>query len=671
MALTVTSRGTGVHTISATSFTLSPSGNLAAGSMAVLVIAADNAHTGGTAFTTFTVGDTIGNTWVRRTSPLYDPATENYGVEGAIFTTDQAVGAVQTGTTITVTFDTATVAKSWVMWEVVPGVVAVFLTGDVGAGANTSYPTVTTGSIAVGDLVIVAVHAESNTGSAWAGDTDTTRGTWSSAAVAQTGASTVNVTLVSQYKVTTTTAGTQTYDPVNDAAVDCIPSYIILHDQPQTFAPAGHAAGTGAAYSPPIKYVLAGHASGTGAAHNPTTWLDSAGTVHTGLASATGSAHAPSTASGGPRWACPAEYVVELFSSSATFGPNVKLAELWDLRNLGWSRYDRMPGRGFFTLYQSSPHLSSIVPITTHARITRVAPSGNVEVFNGIVSDYNSTGDDVMFDIYDYVSLLSLSRSGYRTMYPTKLIGSEIVSPQWTLAKNATYSPLGFVATGTIEDPLGTDDTTPIKTNVQFGLMDQMRLALFYDMTEMGRANTNHHVTFEITRTAPFTFNFWKNKGSLVGIPLVLNGSVSDYQYAPNWSALRNDLATLGTTVGGGAAEVVKTDATSASVFGLRQDVFAIKTLAGITSSSVESDQQQAVAARMLKATTEGVPALWLTLVPGVIEPFTGWDICDTMPVEIVNGVDSITGNWRVVGARAIVDEPGERTQLLVAKVLT
>ena len=371
-----------------------------------------------------------------------------------------------------------------------------------------------------------------------------------------------------------------------------------------------------------------------------------------------------------PKWASAYEYVIELFNSSATFGPSTKLGELWDIRNLGWSRYDRLPGRGFFTLYQTSPHLASIIPITTHVRITRVAPSGNVEVFNGIVSDYNSTGDDVMFDIYDYGSLLSLSRSGYRTMYPTKLIGTEIVSPEWTLAKNATDSALGFVATGTIENPLGTDDATAIKTNAQFGLMDQMRLALFYDLTEMGRANTNHHVTFEITRTSPFTFNFWKNKGSLVGIPLVLNGSVSDYQYAPNWAALRNDLATLGTTVGGGAAEVVKKDASSATTFGLRQDVFAIKTLAGIVGSAVEADQQQAVAARMLKSATEGAPALWLTLVPGVIEPFTGWDICDRMPVEIVNGSDSITGNWRVVGVRAIVDEPGERTQLLVAKVL-
>jgi hypothetical protein len=365
------------------------------------------------------------------------------------------------------------------------------------------------------------------------------------------------------------------------------------------------------------------------------------------------------------------EYVVELFTSGATFGPNVKVGELWDLRNLGWSRYDRMPGRGFFTLYQNSPQLANIIPITTHCRITRVSAAGGVEVLNGIVSDYNSTGDDVVFDIYDYVSLLSLSRSGYRTMYPTVNVGSGVVSPQWLLAKNATNSPLGFVATGTIEDPLGTDGSTPIKTNAQFGLMDQMRLQMFYDMTEMGRANTVNQVTFEISRTAPFVFNFWKNKGSVVDIPLVLNGTVSDYTYAPNWYSYRNDLATLGTTVGGGATEVIKTDATSAALFGLRQDVFAIKTLAGISGSTVENDQQQAVAARALKVATQGTPALWVTLVPGTIQPFSGFDINDKMPVEIVNGTDSITGYWRVVGARAIVDEPGERLQVLIVPVMT
>lgn len=376
-----------------------------------------------------------------------------------------------------------------------------------------------------------------------------------------------------------------------------------------------------------------------------------------------------------PSWSVAYEYVVELFDSSATFGPSTKFAELWDIRNLGWSRYDRMPGRGFFTLLQSSPNLASIVPLTTHARITRIAPSGNVEVFNGIVSDYNSTGDDVVYVVYDYVSLLSLSRSGYRTMYPTKAIGTEIVLPEWLLARNATSSPLGFVSTGTIEDPLGGTGAV-IKSNSQFGLMDQMRLSMFYDMTEMGRANTANQVTFEITRTAPFfTFNFWANKGSFRDIGLVLGGTVSDYSYAPNWAQVRNDLATLGLTAAGASAEVVATTAGSIAMRGLRQDVFAVKTLAG-AGGTTETDQQLAALAHELYLSADGRPSLWLTLVPGVIEPFTGWDICDWFPVEISNGRESlgqwteVDTNWRIIGARAIVDESAERLQLMVAPAI-
>ncbi|MCU0250214.1 MAG: hypothetical protein MUE61_08405 [Vicinamibacterales bacterium] len=365
------------------------------------------------------------------------------------------------------------------------------------------------------------------------------------------------------------------------------------------------------------------------------------------------------------------EYAVELFAPDSSFGPGTKIAEVWDARDLGWSRYDRLPGRGFFTLYQTSPALSLIDPPLTHARITRVAPSGNVEVFNGIVSDYSSTGDDVLFDIYDYVSLLSLSRTGYRTMYPVKAIGSEIVAAEWALGKNATYSPFGFVTTGTIQDPVGTDGSTVIKTNNEFGLMDQMRLQLFFDLAEMGRANTTNQVTFEITRTSPFTFNFWKNKGTLRDIGLVLNGTVSDYEHAPNWNSYRNDLATLGTTTGGGATEIVKTDETAAAARARRQDVFLLKTVLGIAGAATEADQQQAAAARQLKSAVQGSPALWLTLLPGVIEPFTGWDINDLFPVEVGNGKDAIATPWRASGVRGIFSEQGEKLILLMTPVLT
>lgn len=365
-----------------------------------------------------------------------------------------------------------------------------------------------------------------------------------------------------------------------------------------------------------------------------------------------------------------AEYCVELFDSSSTFGPNVKQAEIWDARNLGWSRYDRVPGPAFMTLYQDSPLLSKFVPLLTHVRITRITPSTNTECYNGIYVDPSSSGDDVVLSCIDYLGLLGVSRSGFRTLYPNKLIGTEIVQPEWGLV-DVAGSPLQFYSQGTIEDPLGTDGTTPIKTNAGFGTLDQMRLQLFYDLTEIGRANTVNHVTFELSRTSPWLFTFLKNKGSVVGMGLVLGGNVSDYQYVPGWRRYRNDLATVGGSLSGGAAEIVKTDSAEITARGRRQDVFAIRTLLGISGAATEADQQQAVTERALKRALQPLDALALRLMPGLVEPFSGWDICDKAPVEIGNGIDSITGNRRIVGYREVITEAGEHPVMFVEPILT
>ncbi len=363
------------------------------------------------------------------------------------------------------------------------------------------------------------------------------------------------------------------------------------------------------------------------------------------------------------------QYVVEILSSGSTFGPNVKLGELWDLRNLGWSTFDRIPGKAFFTLSQRSDLLSLITPLTTHVRFYRITPSLTKLVYTGAIIDYDAAGDDVVFSCFDYLALLSVSRTGYRTLYPTKAIGSEIVSPEWLLAKNATSSPLGFVATGTIEDPLGTDGTTVIKTNAQFGLLDQMRLQLFYDLSEIGRANTINHTTFDIVPSTAPTFRFLKNKGSNLNLGLVLNGNVSDYRHLPNWTSYRNDLATIGTTVGGGATEVVVKDDTAAAAKARRQDVFTIKTLLGISGALTTADQQKAASDRMLKSALALQPTLQLKMLVGGIDFFDGWDICDKVIVELRNGIDSMAERWRIVGAHATFDESGEAPSLIVSPV--
>lgn len=363
------------------------------------------------------------------------------------------------------------------------------------------------------------------------------------------------------------------------------------------------------------------------------------------------------------------EYAIELFNSDATFGPNTKLGEIWDARNIGWSRYDRLSGKAFFTLAQTSPALALLVPLTTHVAIYRIAAGSQVLVYRGIVADTNSTGDDVVVDCWDYVSLLSVSRSGFKTLYPTKKLGSEIVSPEWVAAKSATNSPLGFVTTGTIEDPLGADEVTFIKTNTQFGTLDQTRMQLFYDLTEMGRANTVHHTTFEIDLNN--TFNFWKNRGSASTMALVLGGNISDYQYQAGWTRYRNDIATIGTGSAGGASEIVSTNAGEIASKGLRQDVATLKTLAGISGGTTEADQQKAALDRMLRKLYQQQPGLAVRAERGKLEPFVGFSLNDTVSLEIANGNDLITGVRRVIGLRCLFSEAGEDVDVVLALVAT
>lgn len=359
-------------------------------------------------------------------------------------------------------------------------------------------------------------------------------------------------------------------------------------------------------------------------------------------------------------------YVVELFAAGAYWGPGVKLCELSGVRNLGWSQYDRLAGKAFFTLSQNDPNLQYIVRNKTHVAITRVVGSVATRVYSGQVVDYTSTADDVVVTCTDYIGLLSLSRCGYRTMYTSKKLGSEIVTPEWGLVKYPTDSILAFVATGTIEDPLAVDGVTPITTDTQFGLLDQSRLRLFYDISEMGRANTTNIVTFGITRTPPHTFYFYKNAGATRDMAFDLNGRVVDYSYSPNWSSYRNDFATLAQDANGGAAEIVSKDDTAAVAEGRRQDVFNIGTLLGLSTGTTVNSQQKAAVDRVLVRGLNPLPSLSLQLDEGSFDPFVGNELNDRFPVEIVHGIDNIHSSYRFAGVQAFFDNSGEKMTLQV-----
>lgn len=241
MALSINNRGTGTHNTGATSFTLSPGSNCTAGATVVLCVAADNSSSGGSTNNFTTVTDSIGNLWELRQSPVFDNGAASAGVQGAIWETRQNVGALTTGTTITVSFGASTTAKTWTMTEITAGGgnYAAFRTGaDKSAGATGTAVTLgASPTVNVGEAIIAAVFIEAGTTQTCTGDGDTTNGTWTTLQYTEIGATTSGSCIASQGKIQTTTNSTQTYDVTLGISSDYHGSYAIYTETP---IPAGY-----------------------------------------------------------------------------------------------------------------------------------------------------------------------------------------------------------------------------------------------------------------------------------------------------------------------------------------------------------------------------------------------------------------------------------------------
>lgn len=383
--------------------------------------------------------------------------------------------------------------------------------------------------------------------------------------------------------------------------------------------------------------------------------------------------------------------VVEVFSDSAsTHGPSTLKGIAHRAVKIGWSWYSRFPSSAFFTLPQSDPLNLDIVAGLDHVRVWYMNDAtgyGPVLVFNGRIGDPQEAGDDVVWTAWSYLAELALSRTGYEVYYKGKQIKT-IVEDEWSRdessGKFADYgakvrgdSLLRHVTTGTIQNPKAEDGTSEMVTDPQFGVIDVPRLLLFFDLTEMGRANTTQNVTFEISRSTTPTFNFWRNRGSAITQQVLqYPGVIKDYRYTPGVVDVRNDLATIGQKKGKNVEIVATQDTGTYGIdsFGRRQDTFAIKTLAGypkLANEAAKSSAQVQITKRAVKEASQPTRALQLDVRPDFFQPFDGWDIEDTIGVEIATGRTSLDRDYRIVGVRGVLDGSGYSQVLFLTVPIT
>lgn len=224
MALVGTDRGTGSNNTSATTVAIVPGTSFTAGSFAVLSVAYDNSGNQG-ADPFVSIADNAGNTWTSRINALNDPGAANAGLVLRVFTS--TIGTLTATNVVTITFNTATVAKAWTFNEFTsdnsnnrPS----YLTAASVTGSSVS-PTVISSTINAGDMIVGIVGAEATTQTSY--DDDTLNGSWSVAQWGQAGTGASGVQANTQYKLTTGT-GSQTYNNTLNVSLDWCAAWLSI-----------------------------------------------------------------------------------------------------------------------------------------------------------------------------------------------------------------------------------------------------------------------------------------------------------------------------------------------------------------------------------------------------------------------------------------------------------
>lgn len=204
-------------------------------------------------------------------------------------------------------------------------------------------------------------------------------------------------------------------------------------------------------------------------------------------------------------------------ASSGGFGPTTLLVEFDLLKNVGWERHLNDVGSAFITVNQDDPKLAGLRAYKNkaHFHLTR----DNETVFRGIFGGHSASGADVVLYAYSYEALLYSLLTDWNTRWQDAQIDT-IVSDIWTRVKTTlTYSPVGFVTTGTIQAPVTTSGGgTPIVVPL-YRTYNKRSLFCFRELAGLGVSDTTNTVYFEMAHSltptdTTVTFNFWKNKST-------------------------------------------------------------------------------------------------------------------------------------------------------------
>ena len=348
-------------------------------------------------------------------------------------------------------------------------------------------------------------------------------------------------------------------------------------------------------------------------------------------------------------------------------GPGRVVAILEDAENVGASKMYNSPGDLHFTVPVGHPQLSVLEPKQTHYSVQLRQGDGWREVYAGLLWDYDATNTDIVFYGVDYLSLIDYTLDEtYDPSNPNKPAesgGSKYVSTgknsiayivrdQLLRATQLPNSPVGFIAV-----PALVDMATMTETLVVYSTY-QPTLSFVAGLIDSHRAGTGKRtrISVELQTNGSYKFKIEDNPGTQRDNMRMRYGElVQGYRVVPFGKSWASRMAVIGRGKDG-----VRIMYKTLTAPGIDEAVWGhFAQAAFIDGVNDENDLSRRVQ-QLATASGKLGSQMGIGLRSGVLQPFDGYDICDSFPVDInygnVNTANFGSGYWDCMGVTWQVD---------------
>lgn len=338
-----------------------------------------------------------------------------------------------------------------------------------------------------------------------------------------------------------------------------------------------------------------------------------------------------------------------------TRGPGSVIGILEDALNVGATLLYNSPGEIHFTLPKSHPQVPIIEPRQVHYTVEFRQADGWREVFAGLIVDYDTNGNDVIFYGIDYLGLLQFVVD--ERYDPTNIDkpytsgGSKYVNtPIYTIITNLlaysryTNSIVGFITTGTISPSVS---ETPTFFSTYLPILDAIT-----GLLDSHRAGTGKRTRLWCEKTGASTYRWRVDDSPGVArdnLRLRYGELVNGYRVIPFGKDWSTRVAGIGRDKDG-----VKVRYVTQTAPGISERLWGRWVRPAFFDGLADANDLARRVKQTVVAGAKFGKQIGLGIRTGFLQPRDGYDIADQFLVDIEDGPVSTSafgsGYWDAVG---------------------